>query len=328
MESVNLVTVWYNETKPIYNNIEYPFLHNLEYHSLKYKVFVLYYIDNDENIRMKTKSKNIFFLNMKKVLPEFCKRFKDKTISNAEKIDYIKLCAIKNLDKLFGSDLILMMDMDCEVVKINQDYFKESERFIEPVFEREVKLLKRVEYSGGFDSYIENYALLINPKSPFRSFISLEKYFIVKDLKKSNNCLYYSSWIDMIYDYYQDAHGFIFPEKIKDLNFKSSLVINYERGGSWFKQHEDESYEYNPRGKPIFSRDRSELTAAIYFQDFEKILTMIKMFKENNYNFKRKFGWSNSLQVYVNLKGFIIDKIENFDFNGLDFLGRIQTFKK
>ncbi|QKE44474.1 hypothetical protein Yalta_027 [Yalta virus] len=326
MDSFVIISVWYHPNKFVFNTHKYPFLHNIQYHATKYKYVLLYFIEDESDISIPTDD-NVTYINFK---TEFASHFKTASsfIHKANKIDFMKNILIQEC-KNINFDYILCMDMDCEITDIDEPKLLKEDKFITFFYDASTKLLK-LKRSNFLDSYIENYAFLINNKI-FNEDVNFRNEIFKTELE--SNCFMYEQFLNFIIDYYKKEVQFNFPLSCRETVLPTQpITIKFERGGSWRddRNHEIKKYVYNMNKRPIYGRDREELYLAILTNKTDKIIDLLKDFIYLEYDFESLFQWSNSLQSYVNLYGIIIDRVRDINkFNqisSLDFPKKIIKF--
>ncbi|AGR56856.1 apsup [Hemileuca sp. nucleopolyhedrovirus] len=327
-----IVFVWYHPDSFVYNTYQYPFWHNVQYHALKYNCYLVYCIEDERNVVF-PKVNNLHYINLK--TPQLM-----RTIERLRNmpciIDYIKLQMLYNETIVEKENLLFVMDMDCTVESVDWDTINKCNRYLEPFFDRSVsQLYEKTSSSLGFQSYIENYAMLLNrkierPSTILQSYnIDLDMITAKQNLNYENNYIYYQ-YVLLVQLYYRDRHAFLFPNKVADLQFENCVTINFRRGNSWREIIVSEyDYEYDANEKPSFDVClTSQLYLAILDKDEDKINTIVQKLKSLNYNFASKFQWSNSMQKYTNVAGVLKDRIKTYDFFKKDFLLPITLYDK
>ncbi|AKN80594.1 hypothetical protein [Perigonia lusca single nucleopolyhedrovirus] len=332
--SVALVFVWYHdEGKPVYNTVAYPFWHNIQYHSETYKCFVLQHLgkknngDDDNKIPMNTTN------NTNITVLKFSDWFDATPLATlnhkSNKIDYMKMCVVVETDmvKCFSTfDYILLMDMDCVVRSMSLAKMKFKRRRIEPFFDMSVSMLHEPKsyYNNSFDSYLENYAVLVDLRMPRLPFTLNQLMDSRLDISKWQNSAFFKLYTDTVCSYYSQIHTYLFPFLSKDLQFDGSVSMDFHRGGSWKSKcrlHDECEYVYDYRREPVFHAESPLQTLykivirsggkyvndKCELNDDNIINTLIDM-KLKNYDFTRSFTWSNSEQKNTNVCGFLIDR--------------------
>ncbi|ACO53546.1 unknown [Euproctis pseudoconspersa nucleopolyhedrovirus] len=306
-----VVFVWWHQRQFVYNTYEFPFWHNVQHHALKHRCYVLYYIEDDD-VENKQNVENLNNLTM----VDFKRTRHAHTVCQinnvACKIDYIKLSLLLDDRLLQNEQMLLVMDMDCVVKNIDSDAIAASKRYVEPFFDKSIRRLYNATGRVDFDSYIENYAMLINRTRPFLN--EYQKFSVAVPANANNNFVF-SQYLLIVQLYYTIAHNFSFPADVEDLKFVNSINLSFSRGGSWkcgvTKQY---SYHYDVKIAPIFGNVClcTQMRVAILKNDVKKIDQLLERLNELGYNFKSRFGWSNSKQQYVNLAGVLDDKNHNY----------------
>lgn len=282
----NIIFVWYNENKFVFNNYVYPFIHNMEYLSTKYNIHLVYYIEKNIIIpkyqNIKLYDFNIYFKDYIKYVTQYQK------VSN--KIDIMKLIVLSNYSVLNIENDILLMDFDCEIININPIKYD-----IEPFFDGNIKYLMYGDYDKEYDSYIENYAVRINKNG--EKWFKENLFFNMGD--KETHSDVFVIYVNLIIKYYKEKLYFIFPKLYNDLIFNNSIKIILSRGESWTLKNIVVNnpnihvpYLYNKNIKPIYFREYDELYRYILFEN-DKLYDKIMTFKNRNYNFDLLFKYSN-----------------------------------
>ncbi|QHB21759.1 ac113 [Artaxa digramma nucleopolyhedrovirus] len=339
-----IVFVWFHRDQFVYNTYEFPFWHNVQHHALHHKCYLLYYIENDNKQQLVNEmsssslaprtnvcQQNLILVNFKLTRHASAMRQIDDD-NVACKIDYMKLQVLLDKRLIENEKILLVMDMDCVVRKIYTKAISVSERYLEPFFDRSVNRLYNRTSRMDFDSYIENYAVLINRNYPFLT--SFQKFEIVlptaKDKHLPNNYIY-SQYLLMVHLYYTIFHNFSFPDNVKKLQYVNSVDLTYNRGGSWKSEIVQRyKYDYDVAVEPIFGNVClcTQIYMAILHKDVQKIDQLIEELRNKKYNFCSRFNWSNSKQQYTNMAGVLIDKIPTYDFTKRPYLLPIYVYNQ
>ncbi|ABY65822.1 hypothetical protein [Orgyia leucostigma nucleopolyhedrovirus] len=320
---LSLVFVWYHRDEFVFNTHKFPFWHNIQYHSQHYRCYVLYYIEDltTDLVFDPTwpKATNVHLVNFK-TASKYSHNL--MTIKHKEcRIDYMKLQLILDPSILAHERLLLMMDMDCTITNVDWKCVRESPRYLEPFFDKTVSSLyaSHSMIYGAFESYIENYAVLLNRN----------KYFFTGNLNlkinlnDDHNNVMYAYYVAVVRYYYKTIFKFVFPNKFENMRFKNSVNLEFRRGNSYnVGPTRLYDYVYNPRQKPVFEDTNLciQLFTKIINRDFQEIDKLITRLRELNYDFQSKFEWSNSKQHYTNVAGVLLDRLITYNFTGKSFL--------
>ncbi|AUF81584.1 ac112 [Malacosoma neustria nucleopolyhedrovirus] len=318
-----IVSVWYHENKFVYNNCVYPFWHNVQYNSKKYDYIVLYYIEDMSEVILPSlrPDERIKLINYADMFIGDVSVNMNRLRNKANKIDYMKLKVIFNATD-FDYEHVLLMDFDCNIVAdFNMEKASVSKFYIEPYFEPNIKFKYTLARNNMFNSYIENYATLINCNNVFFHPIQCVNVHVDKE---NGNCYMFAQYIQIVQLYYCIFHEYSLPNRYEDLTLDNSILLSYNRGNSWNNEAINCNYDYiyDANEKPAF--DREPLTRQLYYMLLNKNETEAKkiifQLKELNYDFREKFEWSNSLQNTTNVLGVIMDRCESFNLTGIEFI--------
>jgi len=322
-EKFAIVSVWYHKNKFVYNNCVYPFWHNVQYHSKKYDYIVLYYIEDMSRVIMPTPQpdERIKLINYADMFIGDVDINMSRLRKKANKIDYMKLKVIFNAAD-FNYEHVLLMDFDCNIVAdFDMEKAAASKFYIEPYYDASIKFKYSLTTNNMFDSYIENYAALINCNNVFFHPIQCVNVHVDKE---NGNCYMLAQYIQIVQLYYCTFHEYSLPNRYEDLTLDNSILLSYNRGSSWYKEVDCCNYDYiyNANEKPEFYQE--PLTRQLYCMLLKKneneAKKIILQLKELNYEFRQKFEWSNSLQKTTNVLGVIMDRYENFNLTGVEFI--------
>nr|AGS47939.1 putative 20.3 kDa protein [Ectropis obliqua nucleopolyhedrovirus]QWV59642.1 hypothetical protein EONV_gp090 [Ectropis obliqua nucleopolyhedrovirus]UYO72887.1 hypothetical protein EONV-gp090 [Ectropis obliqua nucleopolyhedrovirus] len=296
---VCLVFVWYHKNEFIFNTDCYPFWHNIQYHALKYKCYVLYHIENG-NVTLPLND-NVYFINFKDT-----KYFRNlqKLSCNINKIDYMKLTLLMDDTLLDNQQILFVMDMDCVIGMIDYDALTKSKKYMEPYFDKSIKKLYAYRTGPSFDSYIENYAMLIDRRNKF-----LQPYqLFTLDFNDSINNTIYKQYVLMVILYYSIQFQYCFPASVSQLVFTNCVDVKFKRGATWkLKIKNKYKYLYSIENVPNFDNEclTNTLLKAIYDSDYDSIDKLIDKLHSLDYDFKSKLYWSNEMQCYTNVAGML-----------------------
>lgn len=337
-QELALVFVWYHETNFVYNFPPYPFWHNVLYLATSHDAYLVYYVDNESSPlpQIPQSCKRLKCLNFKHLYSEEkltkLKNFKLK----CNKIDYMKMQLVIDQQRHFrrqsfslpSTDVvdndykyILFLDMDCSLpTPIDWTRMEKSCRHLEPFFDSSVDHL--IEYQGNlWDSYLENYAMLINRHNTKPIEFDFEENIRMRYDEDEDACFMLLVFHNYIKAYYQQHHKFEFPQKFSDLKFINSIHVKFRRGGSWKQgilEKPTYNYIFDPNQKPPFSKsvrldlqlgeiiDRQidfmgRTTTKFSYMEMSMIQDLLQQLQALNYDFKCKFKWSNKRQKYINL---------------------------
>ncbi|AJK91784.1 ORF123 [Spodoptera frugiperda granulovirus] len=323
-----IVSVWYNKNKFIYNTAIHPFWHNVLYNSLFHKYYVLYYVEDETFTNFA--SKHVTFINFKN--HESSVHMNQLKLP-ANKIDYMKLQFILDSD-MVPEKYVLLMDMDCQMQwnSIDIDGIRNTKYRLNLYTDKSTKLLYHPlfnmdNYKNSFNSYIENYATLINKDNPF-----FKPYHgvAVRVHDETNNHYMYQQYLQIVQLYMCIFHQYAIPKYLEDYKLDDNIVpLTFHRGGSYMTYKHEYKYEYDYRERPRFGMPT--LTTKLNHKITDKALDQIKelLFELHrlDYNFQSKFDWSNSKQCYTNVCGYIQDRCKEFDFSDVEFVKPIKFFK-
>lgn len=327
MSDFAIVSVWYHKNEFIYNTTRCPFWHNILYHSQFYKYYVIYYLEDDS------------FFNTLNVGPVKFINFKNfeasKNIARlkraANKIDYIKLHVVLNSD-IVPETHLLLMDMDCQIQSTGVDMkrLQNNKYRLTPYTDPSVPTLYfDLSYDDemiSFNSYLENYAVLINKT---RKFFKNYHTVSVRIEGETNDHFMFAQYLQIIQLYFCIFHQYALPPLVKEYNIKDVIPLKFNRGGSYFKHKMEYVYEFNFREPAVFNSPT--LTYQLYMElisnkNEEKIKTLLHELRRLKYDFNSEFVWSNSLQCDVNVCGCIEDRVKNFNYDEVEFVKPLKMF--
>ncbi|AIU41332.1 ac112 [Sucra jujuba nucleopolyhedrovirus] len=329
-----IVFVWYHEKSFVYNTYEFPFWHNIQFHSIAHECYVLYAIDDTTAVQWpNTNPTNVRLINFKKGQHE---ENLDKLKRKSCKIDYIKLALLLDETLIECEKRFLVMDMDCTVQQI--DWIKYHNQpvkyYVRPFFDYTIKHLYQRVSESSYDSYIENYAMLVDRRTHFLK--SYQKFTLDFNDAHDNSHMY-NQYLLLIQLYYSIHHKYVFPSELTKGETcwdDATIRINFQRGASWNRLLNTPDafqyrYHYIYKEPPLLGR--TCLLTQIFVETINKNVNGVnqlanKLFKLN-YNFQNKYRWSNSQQSFTNLAGFIIDHIKNFNFDDKPYMLPIVTFQ-
>lgn len=326
-----IMSVWYNKNKFIYNTTVYPFWHNVLHHSQFHKYYVLYYVD-DETFTSFSNTERVTFINFKKHESSV---YMDKLKLPANKIDYMKLQFILNSD-MVPEKYVLLMDMDCQMMwnSINITDIRNTKYRLNLYTDKSTKLLYEPQlsmdiYKNSFNSYIENYATLINKDNGF-----FKPYHgvTVRVQDETNNHYMYQQYLQIVQLYMCIFHQYAIPKRLVDYKLDDNIVpLTYHRGGSYTMFKHEYIYEYDYKQRPQFglpSLTTKLKRIVLHEVRPEEIKQLLRELYRLKYNFQNKFEWSNSAQCYTNVCGFLNDRCQSIiDFTDIEFVKPIRFFK-
>jgi hypothetical protein len=319
-----IVSVWYHKNKFVYNDYIYPFWHNVQYHSKKYDYIILYYIEDASTVVLPTQrpDERITLINYDNMFIGDASANLSRLKKKANKIDYMKLKVIFNAPE-FNYEHLLLMDFDCTIVSdFNMERVSMSKFYIEPYYDANVKF-KYSLMNKLFDSYIENYATLINCNNVFFHPIQCVNVHVDKE---NGNCYMLAQYIQIVQLYYCIFHEYSLPNRYEDLTLDNSILLSFHRGNSWhvgadeFAREYD--YVYSADEKPAFDKEplTHQLDRMLLTDNKNEAKKIIFQLKDLNYDFRQKFKWSNSLQRKTNVLGVIMDRCKTFDLTDIEFI--------
>lgn len=330
MKDFALVSVWYHKNKFIYNTTCYPFWHNILYHAQFYKYYVLYYVEQECAVNIPYAGP-VKFINFRQhsASQNMCKL---KEVYN--KIDYMKLQFLFNCDIVTEKHLLLM-DMDCQLTSlvIDEDRIRSNKYFLTPYIEPKCKYLHEPRspfdhHCNSFNSYIENYAVLINKNNDF--FDNHHGVSVTVE-NETNEFFMHAQYIQIVILYMCIRHQYAMPTLLANYNIESVVPLTLYRGASYDKFRDEYVYEYDYRkpaefGKPSLTKLLYRAILSNVCQDELKL--MLHNLKRLGYDFKSKFEWSNSLQCKVNVYGCIEDRYKvPFNYSGVEFVLPLVKFE-
>ncbi|AQQ80398.1 ORF131 [Betabaculovirus altermyunipunctae] len=326
-----LLSVWYHKNQFIFNSTSHPFWHNILYHSQHHKYYVLYYVEDDSNVRIPYAGP-VKFLNFKEH-PASSNLKKLTHVTN--KIDYMKLQFIFD-SGMVSEKHVLLMDMDCQLASssVDVDRIHRSKYYLTPYTDMKTKRLYEEassfdDYNNSFNSYVENYATLINKNNEF--FRPCHGVSVRVD-DETNHFYMYAQYLQIVQLYMCIFHQYALPPLSRDYNIKTPIPMSFNRGASYYEHRNEYKYEFDYRQPARFNRQ--PLTHVLYMAILqEKPIKLVKRIllelHRLGYDFGSRYRWSNTLQSDVNVCGCIQDRYrKKFDYHGVEFVLPLKVFNK
>ncbi|AAC70295.1 LdOrf-109 peptide [Lymantria dispar multiple nucleopolyhedrovirus] len=331
-DDLTLVFVWYRpDGAAVYNTDRFPFWHNIRYHARRYPCVLVYCFDapGAPPVPAGEEAAGVVAVDFRE---QWDRRGRiDALQTTASKIDYIKLTIVMNCDRAcIATDFVLLMDMDCSVDEVRSDRMASHNRRLEVFFDRSVAKLYDNVGRFEFDSYIENYATLVNRRAPF--FQSHHHVVVTSERDTGQNCYMYAQYLNVVHLYYALFHAYTFPPDVRDLVYENSVKLRFRRGASWTDRPRAAVYKYvyDSALEPEFAAQSLDgrLMAAILKGDDDETRRLALELRRLDYDFGSQFDWSNGRQKFANVAGVLVDRRPDFDFDRYQFLLPVRYFSK
>nr|ANS70996.1 hypothetical protein [Lymantria dispar multiple nucleopolyhedrovirus] len=338
-ENLTVAFVWFGaDGAPVCNNDRFPFWHNIQYHATRYRCTVIYCWSSPTAIERSpfppdSDSTNVTAVDFRHNWDRSGHIDQLKTI--ASKIDYMKVQIALNCktSSCFATTYVLIMDMDCVIDAVDLAEMARQNRYLEPFFDRNVTMLYCSINDHEFDSYIENYATLINRKARF--FGRHHHVRVAHEHDTEQNCYIYAQYLNIVHLYYALYHSYTFPERVQDLDYKNCVELRFRRGSSWSEPKKKQAcrykYIYDKTKPPVFAflALDDQLRAAIRTDKRSVVCDLLLELKRLDYDFKSSFDWCNHQQKLGNVAGVLLDRLPDFDLSSMyDFILPIQYYIK
>ncbi|ADD73814.1 ORF105 [Lymantria xylina nucleopolyhedrovirus] len=333
MTDLTLVFVWYRpDGAAVFNTDRFPFWHNVQYHARQYRCVLVYCFDaphvDASPVPAGAETAAVVTVDFRDQWDRHGRI--DALQTTASKIDYIKLTIVLNCDRAcITTDFVLLMDMDCSVDEVNFDRIMSCGRRLEVFFDRSVGQLYDNIGRFEFDSYIENYATLVNRRAPF--FQSHHHVVATPERDTGQNCYMYAQYLNVVHLYYALFHAYTFPPDARDLVYENSVKLRFRRGASWSalpRRAAVYKYVYDSALEPEFVAQSLDdrLMAAILKGDDDEVRRLALELRRLDYDFQSAFDWSNGRQKFTNVAGVLVDRRPDFDFDHYQFLLPVKYF--
>ncbi|ABQ52063.1 hypothetical protein SlGVgp120 [Spodoptera litura granulovirus] len=319
MDKFAIVSVWYHKNEFIYNTKKFPFWHNVLYNSTQYKYYIVHHVESEITL---PQCENIQFVSF----DEVCPRHEMHRLQNVvNKINYMKLMVLFN-PNFATEERLLLMDMDCNIVRVDQLRLLRSPLYLEPFFNPICEQLYEYRssydaYRNSFDSYVEMYAMLINKRNRF--FQPMHGVNVVTD-NETNEFFMISQYMNILQLYMCMFHNYPLPHNVCDINIPKCIVLTFSRNHSFSLHNKDDALNLcsDIHTPPVFQDVNCYLRRLISAKDpnkIEEITRILHTLRTFSYNFTSIFASSDIQDSYVNLYGYLVENYGDA-FDHLDFI--------